>query len=218
MTDPSHNTLAETLTHYSIEMPDDMVAQLDDYCRLLWQWNEKLNLTRHTDYQRFVTRDVVDSLQLAALLEPDEEVLDLGTGGGVPGVVIAVVRPDLQVSLCESVAKRAKAIDQIVGQLKLPVPVHHARVDKLLEDFRYDTIVARAVAPLGKMLHWLSPHWISFRRLLVVKGSRWVEERKDARRSGLLQNLELRRAAVYETPDTDAENVILQIWPKDGLA
>ena len=64
------------------------------------------------------------------------------------------------------------------------------------------------------MLKWFQPHWGSIGRLLSVKGPKWVEERGEARHRGLLQNVALRRAAVYTTPGTDAENVILKIWPK----
>ncbi len=57
---------------------------LRDYCELLWQWNQRMNLTRHTDYDRFVSRDLVDTLELADLIDTGVEVLDFGTGGGVP--------------------------------------------------------------------------------------------------------------------------------------
>ena len=63
------NDLTDVLKSHEIELPTEQIEQLDQYCRLLWQLNEKLNLTRHTDYEKFVGRDLVDSLQLAALLE-----------------------------------------------------------------------------------------------------------------------------------------------------
>jgi len=221
MSDTAPDTLAAALSRYEIELPDDQVAALDEYRRLLWDFNQRLNLTRHTDFTRFVTRDVVDSLQLAALLEPGEKVLDMGTGGGVPGVIVAILRDDVHVSLCESVGKRARAVEQIVrtmtwGRAGLPVTVHHARAEELLAEHRYDAVLARAVAPLAKMLKWLAPHWASAGRLLTIKGSRWPEERGEARHRGLLTNLDLRRVAVYKTPGTDAENVVLKVSPKSG--
>ena len=89
--------LAAAVAEQGIELPAGQLALLDRYCTLLWDWNRKLNLTRHTDYQKFVARDLVDSLAFAEFLEQGERVLDVGTGGGVPGVVLAVVRPDLDV-------------------------------------------------------------------------------------------------------------------------
>jgi len=217
LTDCAGDTLKDALHRHGIVLPDDQAAQLDRYARLLWDVNRSLNLTRHTDYERFVTRDVVDSLQLGALLEPGEKVLDVGTGGGVPGVVVSVIRPDVDMSLCESIGKKAKAVGQIVSEMDLSVPVHHARAEALIAQQRYDTLIARAVAPLAKTLKWLRPHWASVGRLLMIKGSGWVEERREARHFGLLRNLELRRAAVYKTPGHDSENVVLKVWPKHGM-
>lgn len=211
LTSIEHESLAAALAAHAIELPPPQVEMLDRYCRLLWEWNEKLNLTRHTDFETFVIRDVVDSLALAELLGEGAEVLDVGTGGGVPGVILAIVRPDLQVALCESVGKRAAAIKDIVEKLDMPLPVFHERAESHFEDSRYDAVVARAVAPLWKMLQWFEPHWLSIGTLYVIKGSRWLEERAAARERGLLKKLQLRKAAEYATPTTGAVNVILQI-------
>lgn len=207
-------TLTDALKSHQIELPPEQIEHLDQYCRLLWQVNEKLNLTRHTDYETFVGRDLVDSLQLAALIEESETVLDVGSGGGVPGIVLAILRPDLSVSLCESVGKKAQALNEMVSELNLPVSVCGARVEDVLQDFSFDVLVARAVGPLWKILKWLEPHWPSVGRLLAVKGPRWTEERGEARHRGLLRSLELRRAASYPMPDTDSESVVLKVSPK----
>ncbi len=222
---PGSATLSEALAWCEISLPPEQVSALDRYCRLLWQWNEKLNLTRHSDYDRFAARDVVDSLALAQLLEPDEHVLDLGTGGGVPGVILAIVRPDLHVTLSESIAKKAAAVKEIVSALGLPIRVEHARGETLLAKASpakrrhggkvFDSIVIRAVARLEKILTWVKPHWPRLGRLLLIKGPNWVDERRAARERHLLNDLQLRRAAVYTTPGTEAESVVLQVWPKE---
>ena len=214
MNDLDGDSLEKALSRHQIELPADQIERLQQYCGLLWSWNEKLNLTRHIDFERFVTRDVVDSLQLAALLHPHEEVLDVGTGGGVPGIILAIVRPDLQMSLCESVGKKARAVDNIVQELELRVPFFQGRAEDILEDFRFDAIVARAVGSLWKMLKWFEPHWLSVGRLLAVKGPKWVEERNEARERGYLKKLQLRRAVSYPVVGADFESVILKIWPE----
>lgn len=210
--EPQSQALAELLAAEKIDVSAEQVELLDCYRRLLWSWNERMNLTRHTTLEKFVARDVVDSFQLAALVERGERVLDVGTGGGVPGVVLAILRPDLAVSLCESTQKKARAVEAIVGELGLSTPIYACRAEEVLEVTTFDTLVARALAALVKVLTVLAPHWGAFDQLLLIKGPSWVEERADARHHGLLHGLELRKAAAYQTPRTGAESVILRIW------
>lgn len=208
------DTLPDALARHGIELPKDQVKQLTHYCKLLWAWNEQLNLTRHTDFEKFVARDLVDTLQLAALLKPEEEVLDVGSGNGVPGIVLAIIRPDVQMALCESVGKKAQVLDDLVTRLKLPVAVYHGRAEDVVADMRFDTLVARAVGPLWKMLHWFTPHWASIGRMLAIKGPKWTEERGEARHRGYLNKVELRCVATYPMPGTESSSVILKLWPK----
>jgi 16S rRNA (guanine527-N7)-methyltransferase len=208
------DSLAAALARHEIELPDDQVALLDRYCQALWDWNSKLNLTRHTDYEKFVSRDVVDSLTFANHLGESEKVLDVGTGGGVPGIVLAIVRPDLEVSLCDSVGKKAHAAAEIVGQLELNVPVYPENVQLVLQAWTGDVLVIRAVARLRKILTWLEPHWGAFHRLLLLKGPAWVEERGEARHHGQMADLDLRKLTSYPLPGTESESVLLQITRK----
>ncbi len=197
-----------------IELEDSVASQLEFYARTMWSLNERLNLTRHTNWDLFVGRDLRDCNQLAPLLAVGEEILDLGSGNGVPGIPLAIMRPDLEVSLAESVAKRAGALNEIVAELGLPIAVYGARGEDLLDDFRFTTIVSRAVGSLAKFCRWVSPHWENVDRLLLVKGPKWVDERGEARHFGLLNGLHLRRVASYSLGDAEEqEGVILQISP-----
>lgn len=214
MHDQAVDTLRDALARHAIELADDQVELLARYCRALWSWNEKLNLTRHTTFEKFVARDVVDCLALEPFLDSGERVLDVGTGGGVPGVVLAILRPDLEVALCDSVAKKAKAVRAIVAETGLDIAVHHAGAQEVLEREQFHTLVVRAVAPLAKLLRWLAPHWDACDRLLVIKGPAWVEERKAAHDAGLLRRVQLRKIASYPLPGTDSESVVLSIRPK----
>jgi 16S rRNA (guanine527-N7)-methyltransferase len=185
--------------------------KITQYCLQIWSWNQSINLTRHTTPELFVKRDLLDSWHLAKLIEPDEEILDIGTGGGVPGVLVAILRPDVQVTLCDSVAKKATVVQRIVDQLELKIPVYPLSVQKVLEDFRYDSLTARAVGPLVRLCTWLQEDWHKFKRLLAIKGPKWVDERGEARHHGVLKNIELRRVAAYPMPDTESESTILQL-------
>jgi 16S rRNA (guanine527-N7)-methyltransferase len=210
--EPVSATLEEALAKHGIALEPYQIEMLKDYCQLLWDWNEKLNLTRHTDFDRFVSRDILDTIQLADLIETGMEVLDFGSGGGVPGIPLSIIRPDLQVSLCESVSKKTVVLDDMITKLSLPVPVINARVEDLLNDLNYDVIVCRAVGPLWKMGLWLAPYWHLFGQLLAIKGPAWTEERKAARHRGTLQDVELRKLKSYPMIGTDSESVILKMW------
>ena len=207
-------SLAEALQRWQVEVPAEAVAKLERYCQLLWQHNEVLNLTRHTNFDLFVTRDLVDTLQLAQQLRPDEEILDIGSGGGVPGIPLAILRPDLRVSLAESVGKKAKALEDVVSELQIPVTVFADRAEKLLEDLRFDVGVARAVGSVSKLIQWFRGNWVSLGRLLAIKGPKWVDEQAEAQAAGLLKNLQIKVATQYAVPGQAWESVILKIWPK----
>jgi 16S rRNA (guanine527-N7)-methyltransferase len=212
---PPDDNLAAALARHNIELPSSQVARLEEYCRLLWDWNSKLNLTRHTDFEKFVTRDLTDSLAFARFLEQGETVMDVGTGGGVPGVVLAIVREDLKITLCESIAKKARAVGDIAEKLGLAAPVVHGRAEDLLADHHYQTLVIRAVARLKKLLEWFRPHWSSFDRMLVLKGPGWIDERGEARHFGLLGGLSLRKLYTYPLPGTDSESALLQFTRRE---
>ncbi|MEM9658574.1 MAG: 16S rRNA (guanine(527)-N(7))-methyltransferase RsmG [Planctomycetota bacterium] len=219
--DNAGGQITAALAQRGLEFAADQTELLDRYRAALWRWNGRLNLTRHTTIEKFVGRDVVDSVELAKLVGPSRRVLDVGSGGGAPGVVMAICRPDLRMVLCESTQKKARALQSIVEELELPVEVFGCRAEELLALRSFDTLVARAVAPLARILYWLQPHWSAFDELLLIKGRSWVEERGEARRRGLLHSLELRRATTYGSPVVDesktesiGESVILRITRK----
>ena len=209
------DTLDAALQRHQIVLPADQVALLDRYCQLLWDWNSKLNLTRHETYEKFVGRDVVDCIQLAVHLRQGEEVLDVGTGGGVPGLVLKVLRPDLQMTLTDSVGKKARAVASMAEALGLDLAVYPFRAEEALEDARFDALVVRAVGPLWKLLAAFKPHWNAFRRLLVIKGPKWKEELDEASRRGLIHGLQWKIAADYPLLGADGNSFILKIWPKN---
>ena len=193
-------TLQATLDKYHIEIPADKVEQLDHFCHLLWSWNTKINLTRHTTYEKFVTRDLLDSLAFAEFLAPGEKVLDVGSGSGVPGIVIGILRPDVSMSLVECVGKKARVLSEIIHELHLPIPVYEALGQEILGYWEFHTLLFRAVASMKKLLEWFRGTWVYFDRMLLVKGPNWVKERGEARHYSLLKGLALRKLKEYTIP------------------
>ena len=220
--------LDAALKRHGIKLARSKVRKLDEYCQLLWDWNTRLNLTRHTNYDKFVTRDLADSLALEEFLRKGEKVLDVGTGGGVPGVVLAILRPDLKIELCDSTGKKAMAVSEILRELRMEIPVHHAKAEAVLADrgkgTRFTTLTVRAVDRLVKLLRMASPYWTVFDRMLLVKGPKWPDERGEARHYNLMNKLALRCVKTYPTPHfgktgatETVDSMILQICRKDDF-
>jgi 16S rRNA (guanine527-N7)-methyltransferase len=209
-------TIAAECDRLGLAVSPDALPPLAAYAERLWAWNEKLNLTRHTDAATFVARDVADVVAIAPHLAAGERVLDVGTGGGVPGIVLAILRPDLHVELCDSVGKKARAVRAISEEIGLPLPVHEAAGQAVVakRPGAFDTLVIRAVAPLVKLLGWFEPVAHTYGRLLVIKGPRWEEEKGEARHRGFVKKVRIRRLAAWPLPGGDNESVLLEIKPR----
>lgn len=205
--------LAAMAAASGMNLQDHQVVRLEQYCQAVWERNQQLNLTRHVTYPQFVQRDLWDSWQLSLLLNAGETVLDVGSGGGVPGIILGILRDDLEIHLIDSVGKKARALQDIVTLLGLPLEVHHGRAEDWLATERVDSVTARAVGPLPKLLRWFEPVWMNMRRLLAIKGPKWRDERYEADQARLLRRLVLRVAVKYPIPNEDWESVILEISP-----
>ena len=129
----------------------------------------------------------------------------------MPGIVLQIIRPDLEVTLSESVGKKAQALEEICNTIGLGLEIYNCRAEELLSDFRFDYTVARAVGPLSKICTWFAEVWPSVGRLLAIKGPKWVEEKDLAAEKGLLEKVDLRLVAEYPTPGTEWNSVILQL-------
>jgi 16S rRNA (guanine527-N7)-methyltransferase len=196
---------------HGIILSDSQAEACRSYCGALWDWNTRINLTRHTTLESFVNRDLLDSVRLIEHLAEGCTVLDVGSGGGVPGILAAILRPDLSVELCESVGKKAMALQDICDRLELPLVVHAQRVQELLDTHTWDVAVVRAVAATGRLIPWFARHWDRGGELLLIKGPRWQEELQAAQESGVMRNRRAELISEWESPGRDGASVLLRI-------
>lgn len=209
--DQSDEAFAASFCEHGLALPDDTTAKIRQFARLLWEWNQKMNLTRHMDAATFVSRDVVDAMMVAKHLQEGQLVLDVGTGGGLPGILLKILRPKVRVDLAESVGKKAGAVTHMIKELRLPIRVHQERGEVIVKKHRYEAVVVRAVAPLEDLLKWFAPVAKRFGRMLVIKGPRWVAEKNAAEEQGLLKGLDLTLIDSWPLPGTESQSVLLEI-------
>jgi len=144
------------------------------------------------------TRHIPESQAFARTLPSSGRLLDIGSGGGLPGVIIALARPDLDVHLMEATGKKARFLEEVTLALGLGVTVHYGRAEALAAEGlarAFDLVTARAVAPLDRLVAWAHPYLRGGGELHAIKGERWSEELEAA-----LPVLERARFTVISTP------------------
>lgn len=175
---------------YGIEISDDLGEKLEVYARLLKEWNDKINLTAITDDEGIAIKHFLDCLLVskAAQFKSGDKVIDVGTGAGFPGLVIAAAFPEVQVTLLDSTGKKLKAVENIRQEMGVQnAEVVHMRAEDAGKkpEFRekYDFATARAVAELRVLLEYTLPFVKVGGKFLSLKGASAVDEIDGAKAS-----------------------------------
>jgi len=153
--------------------------KLLDYLALLNKWNKVYNLTAVRDPMEMMTLHVLDSLAAVPAFKDAQNVLDVGAGGGLPGVVLAIVRPDMKVSMIDIVHKKTAFLNQVKAELELGnVTVYTKKVQELQVKTPYDVITSRAFADLSDFVNWSGHLLAEGGRFIALKGTAPAEERE----------------------------------------
>lgn len=204
------NLLQETIASWGLQLSERQLEQFATYASELRQWNERLNLTTVTDEQTIVTRHFVDSLRCALSWgTAPVRLADIGSGAGFPGLPLKILRPELQLTLVESIEKKAVFLRHIAATLGLEdVTVLSTRAEALGRDQqhreRYDVVTARAVAELRVLAEYCLPLCSIGGRFLAPKGAQIEDELLAAQQAiGILggQLLEVESVAVAGEPE-----------------
>ncbi|WP_245749666.1 16S rRNA (guanine(527)-N(7))-methyltransferase RsmG [Palleronia marisminoris] len=156
-------------------------AQLERLENLIGLWNPKINLVSKRTIEDLRTRHIADSIQVVEAAGHCETWADLGSGGGFPGIVVAICRPGTEVVLVEADQRKAVFLRRVVGELGLNAKVVSSRIEDI-EPLHADVISARALAPLEKLIPLALRHGRPDTRYVFPKGARFREEIATARR------------------------------------
>jgi 16S rRNA (guanine527-N7)-methyltransferase len=167
--------LSEGLQALQLELSATQVTRLIDYLELLVKWNAVYNLTAVRDPQQMVTQHLLDSLAAVPAFEGAKNVLDVGAGGGLPGMVLAIwaaeAQPAMRISMIDTVHKKTAFLTQVKAELGLDnVKIHTARVEQLQVPEKFDVITSRAFAELADFVNWSAHLLAEGGQFIAMKG------------------------------------------------
>ena len=200
-------TLRAGLAQLQLELSDQQIAQLLDYLQLIAKWTKVYNLTAVRDPAEMMTHHVLDSLAAIAPLQKQMaqgKLMDVGSGAGLPGVVIAICCPAISVTCVDTVAKKATFIKQVALELKLPnLAGLHARVEHIAQPF--DVICSRAFASLVDFTQWSASALAPSGVWMAMKGKHPADEL-----AALPAAVDVFHVEQLQVPGLDAERCI--VW------
>ncbi|MEB2776733.1 16S rRNA (guanine(527)-N(7))-methyltransferase RsmG [Algoriphagus sp. D3-2-R+10] len=191
------NSGTQLIQSYFPDLTETQLAQFDKLQELYDDWNSKINVISRKDMEEFYVHHVLHSLGIVKVIpfEPGSKILDIGTGGGFPGIPLAIMFPETHFHLVDSIGKKITVVKDVVKQLKLTnVEAQQARAEQLVR--KYDFVTSRAVTRMANFYPWVKnkirkedineyPNGI-----LYLKGGEVDEEMEELGKSYVVYHLE----------------------------
>lgn len=203
----SEAKLGQILAGYGI--PIDQAALLVRFWSLVCAENLVQNLTRITEVEAFAEEHVRDSWELIRADWLQGKIVDLGTGGGFPGIPCAIMNPALTWVLIDSERSKIDFVNRAVSDLGLKnVQGIHGRAEDILKFGRYDFVVSRALGPVTRIFGWIA-RCSTWNNLILLKGPRWDEEWATFQQGGSRKHLALKEETRYEVgPESKKRKIV----------
>ena len=207
--------LKEKAAEYGVILDDKALERFDLYAKLIVEWNEKINLTAITDPEDIVIKHFLDCLTVFSKVEIKEgaKIIDVGTGAGFPGLVMLIARPDLKMTLMDSLNKRLNVIKDILEKLELTADVVHSRAEdggqnKAYRE-KYDFSTARAVSNLRDLTEYCLPFVKVGGCFIAMKAAKADEEISSAQKAIKTLGGTVFEKHTFELADAGERNIIL---------
>lgn len=175
------NIFKNECTKNNINIVEENIKLFYDYMKYLLNWNEKINLTAIKDEKEFIVKHFIDSLTISEFLGDNKRIIDVGTGGGFPGIPLKLLNDSLNISLIDSVNKKIMVLKDIINKMNLEnVEALHTRAEDLAQnkDYRecFDVAVSRAVSNMNTLVEYLLPFVKIGGYVICMKGPGYEEE------------------------------------------
>ena len=206
--------LQNYIKDYKITLTENQYEQFQKYFELLAEWNEKMNLTAITDESGVALKHFADILSLLNFVDipQNSSLADVGTGAGFPGVVLKIARPDIKLTLIDSLNKRLVFLGEVCAQLGIEAELIHSRAEdgardeKLRESF--DFAVSRAVARMNVLSEYCLPYVKVGGAFCAMKGAQANEEFKESLNAINTLGGKLEKKYFFELPENGGERAI----------
>lgn len=209
----------ELMSYYGKKMDivfnDKQIEQFYNYMNLLLEWNEKINLTSIVEPKEVVLKHFIDSLTINKYIEENATLVDVGTGAGFPGIPIKIYRPDVKVTLVDSLNKRINFLNEVINKLELTnIETVHSRVEEFGKNKKYrekfNIVTARAVANLSVLSEYLIPLNKIGGKCICMKGSEIEEECTNSKKAINILGGKIKKIDKFYLPDSDiTRNLII---------
>ena len=202
----------------NLSITEKQEEQFMQYYELLVEWNKVMNLTGITEFDEVMRKHFLDSLSIVKAIEKKDmlRVLDLGTGAGFPGIPLKIMFPEWDIVLLDSLNKRIKSLNEVIGQLGLQkISTIHGRAEDFArkEEYRekFDLVVSRAVANLSSLSEYCLPYVKQQGIFVSYKASDVEEEVREAKKAVTVLGGNLEKTVEFQLPDTDIDRTLLVI-------
>lgn len=190
------NTLKNEAIKINIVLDDIALERFEMYKDLLIEWNKKINLTAITDEYEIIMKHFIDCLQVTKYINENEKIIDIGTGAGFPGIVIAIYFDSIDITLLDSLNKRLLFLQDVIDKLNLKnIKIIHGRAEEFAHKIEYrecyDIVLSRAVANLSVLLEYSIGYVKLGGRLLLLKGDNLDEEIRNSKKTLYLLNAKI---------------------------
>ena len=203
--------LTDGFAGLGIAATDTQINNLIRYSELLVEWNEKINLTAICDEEGIAIKHFLDSATALLTDKVKGKVIDVGTGAGFPGLVLKILKPEIELTLLDSLAKRLTFLDTVSKEVSAPCELVHSRAEDGGRTYRaqFDTVVSRAVANMTVLSEWCLPFLKVGGYFLALKGPLAEQELLDAKKAIHILGGEVESVFSAKIPHSDLDHKII---------